>query len=225
MTIIITISSRQALWEARALKDAPDLPLFRSVRDEGSEPPVSLPVMPVCEQVVEDYRTLRLSLKAHPLSFLRKSLRKQRYISAADLKRSRNGQKVKLAGLVLVRQRPGSAKGVCFITLEDETGVANLVVWPKVMADYRKAVMQSRLLAVQGHVQRDVEIVHVVARSLEDRSDVLLRLASGGSGSAAFHANGTGPPMPAPASHHPRDVRIVPNSPLIKSAPSDSLVP
>ena len=205
----LDMDRRQALWEAGALKDAPDLPLFRSVRDEGSEPPVSLPVMPACEQVVEDYRTLRLSLKAHPLSFLRKSLRKQRYISAADLKRSRNGQKVKLAGLVLVRQRPGSAKGVCFITLEDETGVANLVVWPKVMADCRKAVMQSRLLAVQGHVQRDVEIVHVVARSLEDRSDVLLRLAPGGSGSSAFHANGTGPP---PAPRHPRDVRIVPKS-------------
>ena len=106
----------------------------------------------------------------------------------------------------------GSAKGVCFITLEDETGVANLVVWPKVMADYRKAVMQSRLLAVQGHVQRDVEIVHVVARSLEDRSDVLQRLASGGSGSPAFHANGTGPPLAAPVSRHPRDVRIVPKS-------------
>ena len=208
----LDIDRRQALWEARALKDTPDLPLFRSVRDEGSEPPVFLPVMPVCEQVVEDYRTLRLSLKAHPLSFLRKSLRKQRYTSAADLGRSRNGQKVKLAGLVLVRQRPGSAKGVCFITLEDETGVANLVVWPKVMADYRKAVMQSRLLAIQGHVQRDVEIVHVVARSLEDRSDVLLRLASGGSGSPTFHANGTGPPLPAPASRYPRDVRIVPKS-------------
>ena len=208
----LDIDRRQALWEAGALKDAPDLPLFRSVRDEGSEPPVPLPVMPVCEQVVEDYRTLRLSLKAHPLTFLRKSLRKQRYISAADLKHSRNGQTVKLAGLVLVRQRPGSAKGVCFITLEDETGVANLVIWPKVMADYRKAVMQSRLLAVQGYVQRDVEIVHVVVRSLEDRSDVLLRLASGGSGSPAFHATGTGPPPPAPAPRHPRDVRIVPKS-------------
>ena len=80
------------------------------------------------------------------------------------------------------------------------------------MADYRKAVMQSRLLAVQGYVQRDVEIVHVVVRSLEDRSDVLLRLASGGSGSPAFHATGTGPPPPAPAPRHPRDVRIVPKS-------------
>ena len=208
----LDMDRRQALWEAGALKDAPDLPLFRSVRDEGSEPPVPLPVMPVCEQVVEDYRTLRLSLKAHPLSFLRKSLRKQRYISAADLGRSRNGQKVKLAGLVLVRQRPGSAKGVCFITLEDETGVSNLVVWPKVMTDYRKAVMQSRLLAVQGHVQRDVEIVHVVARSLENRSDALLRLASGGSGSSTFHANATGPPPPASVPRHPRDVRIVPKS-------------
>ena len=80
------------------------------------------------------------------------------------------------------------------------------------MADYRKAVMQSRLLEIQGHVQRDVEIVHVVARSLEDRSDVLLRLASGGSGSPTFHANGTGPPLPAPALRYPRDVRIVPKS-------------
>ncbi len=203
---------RQALWQAKALKDAPDLPLFRSVRDEGPEPPVPLPVMPVCEQVVEDYRTLHLSLKAHPLSFLRKSLRKQHYISAAELRRSRNGQAVKLAGLVLVRQRPGSAKGVCFITIEDETGVANLVVWPKVMANYRKAVMQSRLLAVQGHVQRDVEIIHVVARSLEDRSDALLRLASGGSGSPRFHADGTGSPPPVSASRHPRDMRIVPKS-------------
>ena len=208
----LRVDRRQALWEARALRDAPDLPLFRSARDDGSEPPVHLPVMPVCEQVVEDYRTLRLSLKAHPLSFLRKSLRKQRYISAADLKRSRNGQAVKLAGLVLVRQRPGSAKGVCFITVEDETGVANLVVWPKVMADYRKAVMQSRLLAVQGHVQRDAEIVHVVARSLEDRSDALLRLASGGSGSPISRAGGIDPRLPALVSRHPRDVRIVPTS-------------
>ena len=168
--------------------------------------------MPVCEQVVEDYRTLRLSLKAHPLSFLRKSLRKQRYISAADLRRSRNGQAVKLAGLVLVRQRPGSARGVCFITVEDETGVANLVVWPRVMADYRKAVMQSRLLAVQGHVQRDVEIVHVVARSLEDRSDALLRLTSSAPGSPMSRAGGIDPRLPALVSRHPRDVRIVPTS-------------
>ena len=208
----LRIDRRQALWEAKALRDAPDLPLFRSVRDEGNETPVHLPVMPVCEQVVEDYRTLRLSLKGHPLSFLRKSLRKQRYVSAADLRCSRNEQAVKLAGLVLVRQRPGSAKGVCFITVEDETGVANLVVWPRVMADYRKAVMQSRLLAVHGYVQRDVEIVHVVARSLEDRSDALLRLASGGSGSPMSCAGGIDPRLPAAVSRHPRDVRIVPTS-------------
>ena len=125
--------------------------------------------------------------------FCRRIRRKQRYISAADLRRSRNGQAVKLAGLVLVRQRPGSARGGCFITVEDETGVANLVVWPRVMADYRKAVMQSRLLAVQGHVQRDVEIVHVVARSLEDRSDALLRPTSSGSGSPMSRAGGIDP--------------------------------
>jgi error-prone DNA polymerase len=139
------IDRRQALWEAKGLRDAPDLPLFQQGTDEGIEATVPLPVMPVCEQVVADYQTLRLSLKAHPMSFLRKSLTKQRYISTADLANSRHGQKVSLAGLVLIRQRPGSAKGVCFITLEDEFGVANLVIWPKIMEAYRKVVMQSRL--------------------------------------------------------------------------------
>ncbi|SHE66457.1 error-prone DNA polymerase, DnaE-like [Loktanella atrilutea] len=207
------IDRRQALWEAKALRDAPDLPLFRDQSDEGAEVPVPLPVMPVCEQVVADYQTLRLSLKAHPMSFLRRSLTRQGYASTADLNGYSKGRKIRLAGLVLIRQRPGSAKGVCFITVEDEFGVANLVVWPKVMEQFRKVVMQSRLLVVEGYVQRDIEIIHIVAQSLTDRSDALLRLAPDamrqtmGRGDEVTH-----PQAPNGGRQHPRDVRIIPKS-------------
>ncbi|KAA9009367.1 error-prone DNA polymerase [Histidinibacterium aquaticum] len=210
------LDRRQALWEARGLRDAPDLPLFRQTRDEGEERQVPLPAMPVCEQVVADYQTLRLSLKAHPMAFLRKSLHRQGYLHMRGLEDSRPWQRVKLAGLVLIRQRPGSAKGVCFVTLEDETGVANLVIWPKVLEQYRKVVMQSRLLVVHGYVQRDVEIVHVVAERLEDRSDALLRLAPEGLSPALSRADEVNRPVEGrvrgPSHSHPRDVRIIPKS-------------
>ncbi len=214
------IDRRQALWEAKGLRDAPDLPLFRDTRDEGAEVTVPLPVMPVCEQVVADYQTLRLSLKAHPMGFLRRSLHRQGYISTGDLKRTNNFQKVKLAGLVLVRQRPGSAKGVCFITLEDELGVANLVIWPKVMEQFRKVVMRSRLLVIHGYVQRDVDIIHVVAERLEDRSDALSRLSPDGLAPPMAHADEVNRPQASPLAdpmsaqnnRHPRDVRIIPKS-------------
>ncbi|HCI07075.1 MAG TPA: error-prone DNA polymerase, partial [Sulfitobacter sp.] len=113
------LDRRQALWDARALKDAPDLPLFATGRDEGAEVMFPLPQMPTCEHVVADYQTLRLSLKAHPMSFLRASMTRQGYSSANDLKHMRNGQRISMAGIVLIRQRPGTAKGVCFITIED----------------------------------------------------------------------------------------------------------
>jgi len=202
------IDRRQALWEAKGLKDAPDLPLFQDNRDEGSEVTVPLPVMPVCEQVVADYQTTRLSLKAHPMSFLRKSMEKQRFIRTTDLNDSRMWQKVKLAGLVLIRQKPGTAKGVCFITLEDEFGVANVVVWPKIMEQYRKVVMQSRLLMIEGYVQRDVEIIHVIAQHLEDRTDALMRLAP-------ESPTRDGSPLKVRSGAvrtHPRNVKIIPNS-------------
>ena len=196
------IDRRQALWEAKGLRDAPDLPLFQDTKDEGTEISVPLPVMPVCEQVVADYQTLRLSLKAHPMSFLRKSMARQNFITTQQLLQARNGQRVKMAGLVLVRQKPGTAKGVCFITIEDECGVANLVVWPKMMESYRKVVMQSRLLMIEGYVQRDVEIIHVIATHLEDRNDALARLAPN-NGEDQGHA---------PRPMHPRNARIIPKS-------------
>ena len=120
----IKLDRRQALWDSRALKGAPDLPLFRAAdaADEGWETEiVRLPAMPLSEHVVSDYQTTRLSLKAHPMRFLRDHYAKRGFVTASELRSMRYGRRVSLAGLVLIRQRPGSAKGVCFITLEDET--------------------------------------------------------------------------------------------------------
>ncbi len=208
----IGLDRRQALWDTRALRDAPDLPLFDDRPDEGPEAVFTLPQMPVCEHVVADYQTLRLSLKAHPLSFLRASMARQGYRSARDLTRMRNGQAISLAGLVLVRQRPGSAKGVCFITLEDETGVANLVIWSKVMEVFRKPIMQARLLDVRGTVQRDADVIHVVVHHLTDRSDALNRLSGDVMDVPLARADEVRKPMPNSTHRHPRDVRIIPKS-------------
>ena len=166
---------RQALWEVRGLpKDLP-LPLFdhAAASEAGTEPEVTLPIMPLSEHVVNDYRTLRLSLKAHPMNFLRARMAQDSILSCADLRRTRDGARVSVGGVVLVRQRPGSAAGVVFMTIEDETGVANSVIWPKVLERMRKVVMGARLVVVHGRVQRHEDIIHVVAERLEDRSDWL----------------------------------------------------
>lgn len=209
----MTLDRRQALWDARALRDAPDLPLFAQKRDEGEEVRFDLPQMPVCEHVVADYQTMRLSLKAHPMSFLRRSMDKQGYTPTARLDRMRGGQLIKLAGIVLIRQRPGSAKGVCFITLEDETGVANLVVWPKVMEAYRKVIMRARVIDVRGVVQRSEDVVHVVADNLTDRSDALERLSHDRMEAPLARADEVKKSIPHdPRGKHPRDVRVIPKS-------------
>ena len=206
------LDRRQALWETRALRDAPDLPLF-TTRDEGEEPRFDLPQMPVCEHVVADYQTTRLSLKAHPMSFLRASMTRQGYTPTRALGQMRNGQGVSMAGIVLIRQRPGSAKGVCFITLEDETGVANLVVWPKVMEAFRKVIMQSRIIEVRGVVQRSDDVIHVVAHHLKDRSDALDRLSMDVLEPPLARADEVRKPVPnGTHGRHPRDVRVIPKS-------------
>ncbi|MFZ1469363.1 MAG: error-prone DNA polymerase [Paracoccaceae bacterium] len=206
------LDRRQALWDATALRDAPDLPLFRDNRDEGDEAVVALPQMPICEHVVADYQTLRLSLKAHPMAFLRSSMKRQGYTPAEGLSRMHNGQSIALAGIVLIRQRPGSAKGVCFITLEDETGVANLVVWPKVMEAFRKVIMQSRLIDIRGVVQRSEDVIHVVVHHLTDRSDALARLSNEPVDMPLARADEVRKPVPNGTHRHPRDVRIIPKS-------------
>jgi error-prone DNA polymerase len=166
---------RQALWEVRGLPKELPVPLFNhtAANEIGAEPELTLPVMPLPEHVVNDYRTLRLSLKAHPMSFLRARILSEGILSCADLKRSCDGTRASVAGVVLVRQRPGSAAGVVFMTIEDETGVANSVIWPKVLERARKVVMGARLVVVHGRIQRHEDIIHVVAERLEDRSDWL----------------------------------------------------
>jgi len=212
----LSLDRRAALWDSRALRQAPDLPLFTYAqeREEGAESePAKLPVMPLSEHVVNDYQTLRLSLKAHPMGFLREDYARRKFVTAAQLKSIRDGKRLSIAGLVLIRQRPGSAKGVVFITIEDETGVANLVVWPDVFEKQRKIVMGARLMAVQGIVQRDPDsdVIHVVARRLEDHSRMLRHLSDDALPSTLSQGDAAGS-WRAPAARHPRDVEIIPKS-------------
>ena len=176
------LDRRQALWQVKALPRTETLPLFAAAatREAGEEPAVALPAMPLSEHVVDDYQTLRLSLKAHPVSFLRPWLDRERAVSTATVADMKDGQKVAVAGIVLIRQRPGSAKGVVFMTIEDETGVANAVVWPNTMERYRRVVMGSRLVLIRGRIQRHRDIIHLVAGHLEDWSVELLRLSEQG---------------------------------------------
>ena len=187
----LRLDRRQALWEVRGLPKESSLPLFdhAATAEAGDEKKVALPLMPLSEHVVNDYRTLRLSLKAHPMSFLRTRVAASRILSCADLKQTRDGARVGVAGVVLVRQRPGSAQGVVFMTIEDETGIANSVIWPKVLERMRKVVMGARLMVVHGRVQRHEDIIHVVAERLEDRSDWLRLLTKNGENLSVALAN------------------------------------
>ncbi len=194
------LGRRQALWQVRALPKGQPLPLF-----EAAELPAALPAMAPGEQVVEDYRTLRLSLRAHPLAFLRERLAKKSVFAAEAVARARDGERASTAGLVLVRQRPGSASGVVFMTLEDETGVVNIVIWSSVLESFRRAVLGARLVLVRGRIQRTGDIVHLVAERLEDLTGWLDLLTP---------EDGTAPP-PGPVafpSRHPRNLRTIPKS-------------
>jgi error-prone DNA polymerase len=139
--------------------------------------------MPIGEAVAEDYASLRLSLRAHPLALLRSAIARERcgripIAQTAALRSARDGQRLAVAGLVLIRQRPGSANGVIFVTLEDETGIANLVVWPTMFERYRRTVLGARLMVAAGKVQREGEVIHLVAQRLDDRSALLQGLAA-----------------------------------------------
>jgi error-prone DNA polymerase len=219
----IGLDRRAALWAVRRLPDAVSLPLFESASareqpDENAEP---LPQMPRSEQVVADYQTIRLSLKGHPMEFLRAMLTAKGVVSCAAIADANDRQRVRCAGVVLVRQRPGSANGVVFMTLEDETGIANVVVWPKIMEEFRKEVMGARLIMVEGRIQSSPDkVVHLVAERLFDRSEDLKQLSN----DALGHSRLSGPAAPlnddrrehpdnpAQKIRHPRDVRILPRS-------------
>ena len=176
----LSLKRRQALWQARTLVGGEDLPLFTAAREreEGAERETTrLPAMALAEEVVADYQTHRLSLKAHPLSFLRPSLAARGFVRADELRERKFRSQVQVAGVVLIRQRPGSAKGVCFITLEDESGVINLVIWPDTMEKYRKVIMGARLMEVRGRVEYDEEVIHVIVHHLADATSELHRLS------------------------------------------------
>jgi error-prone DNA polymerase len=212
----------------KGLANSAPLPLFAwsKARETGREPHVALPDMPLSEHVVCDYQTARLSLKAHPMNFLRAHLAKNRIVACADLRRLRDGARVAVAGVVLVRQRPGSAKGVVFMTIEDETGIANAVVWPKTLERYRRAIMSARLMLIRGRIQRHKDIIHVVSSVVEDRSDLLTALMEDADGPmpvAVANADEVLNPEPGSAHppharsrggmrRHPRNVRIIPRS-------------
>jgi error-prone DNA polymerase len=173
------LDRRDALWAARALQrtgDKDDLPLFRRVKMPELEPDADLPPMLPGEQVIEDYRHLSLSLKAHPVSFLRQDLDRRGILPHERLAVMPSGVRVTVAGLVLVRQRPGDAKAI-FMTLEDETGIANAILWLRTFETYRPVVLGGRLISVTGTLQNESGVIHVVTHHVEDLSGLLRRLS------------------------------------------------
>ncbi|KOH42590.1 error-prone DNA polymerase [Sunxiuqinia dokdonensis] len=161
----IGLDRRQALWKVSALHDHPTGIFTGTPSENDSEGNIELPRMTPGEHVIQDYASTALSLKAHPVSFARSKLNQLQVTPASELVNMKNGMPVKVCGLITVRQRPGTAKGVLFITLEDETGFANLVVWQKTFEKYRKEILQSRLLMVAGKLQIEGEVIHVVVNA------------------------------------------------------------
>jgi error-prone DNA polymerase len=212
----LQLDRRQAMWAMRRLPDDAPLPLFAAAaaRELGAEPESRLPSMALAEHVVADYQTLMLSLKAHPMSFLRDMFRCEGVKTCAESSGSTDGRWVKTAGLVLVRQRPGSAKGVVFMTIEDETGVTNAVIWPKVIETYRRQLMAASLILIEGRIQKSPEgVVHLVAVRLVDRTHDLSRLSEDGTARQQLtRADEIAYPQHPRTSNHPRNVRVIPKS-------------
>jgi len=209
---------REAIWAVRRLPDQHTLPIFEAQRlkELPPEQTASLPVMPLKEHVLADYQTLRLSLKGYPMQFLREAFDAERVLTNKQVLESKDGTPVRCAGVVLVRQMPGDA-GVVFVTLSDETGITNVVVWPRILERYRSEIMRSRLMLVEGKVQKaeDAEggVVHLIADRIWDRSDELEQLAAdpvrpfqGRREDIAYQRPDSRSPR------HPRNVRVLPKS-------------
>jgi error-prone DNA polymerase len=210
----IGLDRRAALWEVRRTP-TDILPLFAAAdaRELADEPAVDLPVMQLGEHVAADYQTTRMSLKAHPMALLRPIFAREGVLTCAEVERAKNGQMIKCAGVVLVRQRPGKGNAI-FITLEDETGVANLLLWARVFEAQRRAVMASRLMLVEAEVQRSPEgVVHLMTSRIHDRSAELMRLSDIHEAQTPLaRADEALRPPPPRRSGHPRNVRILPSS-------------
>jgi len=218
----IGLDRRQALWQVRGLADTV-LPLFAAAdagglpRPEIVEVPVPLAPMRDGQEVVEDYRSVGLSLRSHPVAFLRATLQAQGMVTCADLAHVRDGRRVVAPGIVLVRQKPGSAKGVMFITIEDETGVANLILWPDRYTKQRRLVLTAGMLACHGRMQREGAVIHVITDRLENLSNLLRSVGERDEAPPVQHGRGDGATHPAgqdlrkvsrarPGSHTVKDV-------------------
>ena len=204
----LQLQRRNALWAIKALRDEPlELWAAAAERDarqvaEMQEPGVALPVMRTGHEVVEDYSHVGLTLRQHPIAFLREDLRQKRMVTCVEANAGRDGRWLMTGGLVLVRQRPGSAKGVMFMTIEDETGIVNAVIWPKVFERQRRLVLSASMVAINGKIQREGDVVHLVAQRLFDLSDDLGQLGERGDpfplphGRGDEFAHGSGAPDP-----------------------------
>jgi error-prone DNA polymerase len=170
------LDRRQALWRAKGLAEHA-LPLFEHASEYGPEVDPALPEMPLSEQVVHDYARLRLSLKAHPVSFFRDELAEKRFMTSQALKTAPNGARVDIAGLVLVRQKPGTAKGVLFVTVEDEQGSANIIVWPKIFERFRRETLAAKFMGIRGRLQREHGVIHVIADRVTNLNHRLAELS------------------------------------------------
>ena len=199
---------RQGLWKVKGLGEAP-LPLFAAAdaregkfSPEGQEASVALQSMSEGREVVEDYRSLQLSLRNHPLSFLRAELDAMRIVRCADLTSIRDGRNIEVAGVILVRQRPGSAKGVLFVTIEDETGVAQGILWPDRFEIYRRQVMSASMIAMRGRLQKEGEVIHIICDRIIDHDEMLRSVGrrsfsvAPGRGDGATHGGGPDPRDP-----------------------------
>jgi error-prone DNA polymerase len=195
----IGLDRRQALWAVSRYAETgtpaamlESLPLFAATQSSplASEADVDLPAMRLGEHVLADYIAIRMSLKAHPMALLRETFRKRNYLQTAQLRTLSSKRFVNVAGIVLIRQRPGTASGVIFSTLEDETGIANIIIWPKVFEEYRRIVLGARLLGVRGELQSEQGVIHVIARQMFDMSGHLATLAEKGPAATDFLSPG-----------------------------------
>ena len=203
------LDRREALWEARRLPDDDALPLFAAAntRELGAEPDANLPRMGLGEHVAADYQTLRLSLKSHPMAILRPTFAAEGLLTCAEVEAKRSGSRVRTAGVVLVRQRPGNGKAI-FITIEDETGVSNLVLWVPTFEAHRRIVMSARLLGVEGMVEKSAEgVVHLMAQRLWDRTGELQHLSA--DHDTVVQLSGADEFIKP---QHPRNLRVLPGS-------------
>ena len=210
----MAIDRRNALWATRRLPDSDALPLFAAARERelADEPDANLPPMRLAEHVVADYQTARLSLKGHPMGCLRVIFARQGIVTCAAANAHRDGAWVRVAGVVLVRQRPGKGNAI-FITLEDETGIVNIVLWARQFEKFRREAMGARLMLVEGRMQISPEgVAHLMAARIHDRTVELSRLSDTHEKAPELTPADEFPNPQHPRASHPRNVRVLPGS-------------